>query len=147
MITILENKKKGVPNMPENNDLSKLIVELKSCSRCGNAFMTKKGEDPTDLVCENCIELEQRKRELQIGVLEDVVEVGNRMEDSINEMKSQLTIHRAGFNKQFFLDKIKKRTQSLMKSMELIEKIEDSKEEKFLDEYKDLFNKMKSDTS
>jgi len=147
VITILENKKKGVPNMPENNDLSKLVVELKSCSRCGNAFMTKKGEDPADLVCDNCIKLEQRKRELQIGVLENVIEVENKMEASINEMKNQLNMHRAGFNKQFFLDKIKKRTQALMKSIELIEKIEDSKEEKFLDEYKDLFNKMKSDTS
>ena len=133
--------------MPENNDLSKLIVELKSCSRCGNAFMTKKGDDPAELVCDNCIKLEQRKRELQIGVLENVIEVENKMEDSINEMKNQLTLHRGGFNKQFFLNEIKKRTQSLMKSIELIEKIEDSNDEKYLDEYKNLFNKMKSDTS
>ena len=130
--------------MPENNNPSKLIVELKSCSMCGNAFMTKKGDNPAELVCDNCVMLEQRKRELQIGVLENVIEVENKMEDSINEMKNQLKMHRAGFNKQFFLDEIKRRTQSLMKSIELIEQIEDSNDEKFLDEYKDLFNKMKS---
>jgi len=143
----MEKKKIRVLNMPENNDLSKLIVELKSCSRCGNAFMTKKGEDPADLVCDNCIKLEQRKRELQIGVFENVIEMENKMEESINEMKDQLTVHRAVFNKQFFLDEIKKRTQSLMKSIELIEKIEDSNDEKFLDEYKNLFNKMKNNPS
>lgn len=147
MITILENKKNGAPNMPENNELSKLVVELKSCSRCGNAFMIKKGDELLELVCDNCIKLEQRKRELEIGVLEDVIEVGNRMEDSINEMKDQLTVHRSVFNKQFFLDKIKKQTQALMKSIELIEKIEDSNDEKYLEEYKNLFNKMKDNTS
>lgn len=133
--------------MPENNELSKLVVELKSCSRCGNAFMIKKGDELLELVCDNCIKLEQRKRELQIGVLENVITMENKMEDSINEMKNQLTVHRAGFNKQFFLDKIKTRTQALMKSIELIEKIEDSNDEKFLEEYKNLFNKMKSESS
>ena len=55
--------------MPDNDEKSKLIVELKTCVRCGNAFMVKKDEQLTDLVCENCIKLEQRKRELQMEIL------------------------------------------------------------------------------
>jgi DNA-directed RNA polymerase subunit M/transcription elongation factor TFIIS len=133
--------------MPDNNELSKLIVELKTCVRCENAFMVKKGEESNELVCENCIKLEQRKRELQIGVLNQVIEVENKMENSIKEMKNQLTVTKGTFNKQFFLEKIKRRSQCLQKSIELIEKIEDTNEEKYIDEYKDLFSRMKREIS
>ena len=133
--------------MPDNDDKSKLIVELKNCVRCNNPFMVKKGEELTKLVCENCIKLEQRKRELQIGVFDQVIEVENKMEDSIKEMKNELTVTKGTFNKQFFLDKIKRRSQCLQKSIELIEKIEDTNDEKYIDEYKDLFQKMKENIS
>lgn len=129
--------------MPENNGPSKLIVELKSCSKCGNAFMVKKGENLADLVCENCVKLEQIKRELQIGVFENVMEENIKMEDSINEMRNQLKVHKSTFNKQFFVDQIKKRSQALIKSIELIEKIEESNDEIYIDEYKKLFLQMK----
>lgn len=133
--------------MPDDDEKSKLIVELKNCIRCNNPFMVKKGEELTELVCENCIKLAQRKRELQIGVFNQVIEVENKMEDSIKEMKNELTVAKGTFNKQFFLDKIKKRAQCLQKSIELIEKIEDTNDEKFIDEYKDLFTQMKKNIS
>jgi len=67
------------------------------------------------------------------------------MEASIQEMKNSLTISKGSFNKQFYIDKIKKRAEALWKSIELIEKIEDTKEEKHIDEYKELFEKLKNE--
>ncbi len=133
--------------MPDNDEKAKLIVELKNCIRCKNPFMIKKGEELTELVCENCIKLEQRKRELQIGVFNQVIEMENKMENSINEMKNELTVAKSTFNKQFFLDKIKRRAQCLQKSIDLIEKIEETNDEKFIDEYKNLFQEMKKNIS
>ncbi len=133
MVSILPDPKK------------KMVLELVPCVRCGNPFMKRKGVDLKEQVCDNCIKLEQRKRELQIGVINDVILSNKDMENSIMEMKNQLTITKSQFNKQDFLDKIKRRTQALTKSIELLEKIEDSKEEKFIDEYKKLFEKLKKD--
>ena len=123
------------------------VLELKPCSRCGNPFLVNKDEDLKTIVCENCIKLEQRKRELQLGVFDKVIEVENKMEASINEMKNALTLSKGTFNKQFYMDKIKKRAEALWKSIELIEKIEETKEEKYIDEYKDMFEKLKTDYS
>lgn len=123
------------------------VLELKPCSRCGNPFLVNKDEDLKTIVCENCIKLEQRKRKLQLGVFDKVIEVENKMEASINEMKNALTLSKGTFNKQFYMDKIKKRAEALWKSIELIEKIEETKEEKYIDEYKNMFEKLKTDYS
>lgn len=128
-----------------NKDENKLILELKPCSRCGNPFMVKKGQNLTELVCDNCIKLDQRKRDLQIGVFNKVIEVENQMEDSIREMTNSLSISKGQFNKQFFLDKIKKRAEILTKSIELIEKIEETNDEKYINNYIDLFEKIKEE--
>jgi DNA-directed RNA polymerase subunit M/transcription elongation factor TFIIS len=128
-----------------NKDENKLILELKPCSRCGNPFMVKKGQNLTELVCDNCIKLDQRKRDLQIGVFNKVIEVENQMEDSIREMTNSLSISKGQFNKQFFLDKIKKRAEILTKSIELIEKIEETNDEKYINDYLDLFEKIKEE--
>ena len=135
--------------MPENEEKLNFVLELKPCTRCGNPFMVKRSDDSPnqELICDNCIKLAQRKRELQIGVLENVIKVENQMEESINEMKNQLTVARGQFNKQFFVSKIKKRVLMLNKAVELIEKIEDTNDEKFIDEYKNLFNRLKNDSS
>jgi DNA-directed RNA polymerase subunit M/transcription elongation factor TFIIS len=130
--------------MPNKNE-NKLILELKPCSRCGNPFMVKKGQNLTELVCDNCIKLDQRKRDLQIGVFNKVIEVENQMEDSIREMTNSLSISKGQFNKQFFLDKIKKRAEILTKSIELIEKIEETNDEKYINDYLDLFEKIKEE--
>jgi len=124
------------------NDKSKLSLELIPCSRCGNPFF-RNPQAEGEIVCENCIKLEERKRQLQLGVFDKVIEVENAMEESINEMKNQLTVSRGKFNKEFFLSKIKNRSQALSKSIELIEKIEETNDEKYIEEYKALFEKMK----
>lgn len=121
------------------------VLELKPCSRCGNPFLVSKDEDLKKIVCENCIKLEQRKRELQLGVFDNVIEVENKMEASINEMKNTLTLSKGTFNKQFYMNKIKKRAEALWRSIELIEKIEETKEEKYIDEYKEMFEQLKTD--
>ena len=133
--------------MQGNNDKEMPVLELKPCYRCGNPFMVKKGEDLTELVCENCIKLEQRKRELQVGVLEKVIEVESEMENSIKEMTNTLTVSKGSFNKEFYLNQIKKRAEALWKSIELIGKIEDTNEEKYIDEYKEFFEKLKKEFS
>ncbi|MHA1802949.1 MAG: hypothetical protein ACTSU4_00270 [Promethearchaeota archaeon] len=121
---------------PKNN---KMILELVVCSKCGNPYMKKKDEEEKELICENCIKLEERKRKLAIEVFDNVIEVENEMEKCINEMKNQLNIAKAQFNKKYFLENIKKRSQTLLKSIELIEKINETNDEKYLEEYKKLF--------
>jgi uncharacterized Zn finger protein (UPF0148 family) len=132
-------------NNNHESENSKLLLELVNCSKCGNPFMRKPGEKKT--ICDNCIKLEKRKRELQLGLFDKVLEVENKMEQSINEMKTQLKVSRSQFNKEFFLHKIKRRSDALKKSIELVEKIEETNDEKYLDDYKKLFNKMKEEYS
>jgi hypothetical protein len=133
-----------MPNTNQEDD-SKLLLELVACSKCGNPFM--KSPDEEEFVCENCIKLDKRKRELQLGVFDKVIEVENKMEDSINEMKNQLTLAKGKFNKDFFFEKIKRRSEALKESIELIEKIEESNDEEYIEKYKSLFEKMKKNYS
>lgn len=135
-----------------DDDKKKLDVELTVCSRCKNPFFfDSKNENKIELkpdqeiVCDNCIKLEQRKKALMLGVFDKVIEVENKMENSINEMKSQLNVAKGTFNKQFFLKQIKRRADTLKKSIELIEKIEDTNDEKFIEDYINLFEKLKKE--
>jgi len=127
--------------MPESND-DKLIVALVACSRCGNPFMIKKGQKKTgNLVCENCVKLMQRKQELSDSVKASQKEI----ENSIKEYKSSLRVAKSQQIKQIYFDKIKKTSDVLTKSVELLKKIEDTKDEKYIEDYKKLFDKMKED--
>jgi len=146
-----ENKKNMViiRNMPDNQkDMP--VKALKACIKCGNPYFVNKGKELMESVCDNCAKLEQRKRELQLGVFKEVIKVENQMEDSINEMTNNLTVSKGTFNKKFYLEKIKKRAETLWKSVELIEKIESENYidefglEKYIDEYKRLFGKLNS---
>jgi hypothetical protein len=131
--------------MPDSN-ADKLLVELVACNRCKNPFMMKKGEKlrkqdtNEEIVCQNCIKLEERKKKLELGVLNNVIE-------SILEVKDNIDISKAEFNKQQFLERIKRRSQALTKSIELLQKIDESSEEKYIEDYKKLFEKLKDDLS
>ncbi|MHA1146775.1 MAG: hypothetical protein ACTSR8_00855 [Promethearchaeota archaeon] len=129
---------------PEKGN-NKLIVELKPCSRCKNPFMVKIGDikPEQEIICNNCLKLEERKRELSISVIDQALENNNQMETCIKEMKNSLTVSKGQFNKQAFLEKIKQRSQALTKSLELLQKIDESQDEQFLEEYKKLFEQMK----
>jgi len=51
--------------MPDSN-ADKLVLELVACNRCKNPFMMQKGEklrkreNNEEIICENCIKLEER---------------------------------------------------------------------------------------
>ncbi|MBY9014060.1 MAG: hypothetical protein KGD68_00065 [Candidatus Lokiarchaeota archaeon] len=127
--------------MPDSNE-DKLIVALVVCSRCGNAFMIKKGQKSSDnLVCDNCIRLEQRKRQLTDSVKESQKEI----ESSIKGYKNSLRGAKSQQIKQIYFDKIKKTSTTLNKSVELLKKIEETNEEKYIEEYKKLFEEMKKE--
>ena len=136
--------------MPDSN-ADKLLLELVACDRCKNPFMMKKGEklrkqeNNEEIVCENCVKLEERKKKLELGVLNNVIESHKIIEASILEVKDKIDISKAEFNKQQFLEKIKKRSQALTKSIELLQKIDESNEEKYIEDYKILFEKLKED--
>lgn len=137
--------------MPNPNAVKLASMELISCDRCKNPFMMKRDEklkkqqDNEEIVCENCIKLEERKKQLELGVLNRVIESQKEIEASIKEIKEEYDTSRPLFNKQLYLEKIKKKAISLTKSIELLQKIDESKEEKFIDDYKKLFEKMKQE--
>jgi len=121
--------------MPDNNNKGSLLGEFKACERCKNAFMAQPGET----VCENCIKLEQRKKELSEGV----TEWKSELEGSIKTMENEVV--QIQNKKQQFLDRIKNRTALVNKSIDLLKKIEETQDEKYIEEYKALFEKMKNE--
>jgi len=126
--------------MPEPNN--KLIVALVECSRCGNPFMIKKGQKKSgELICDNCIKLEQRKKQLA----DSVIESQKKIERSIKGYKSSLRVAKSQQIKQLFFDKIKKTSTVLNNSVELLKKIEETNDEKYIEQYKKLFEKMKKE--
>ena len=138
--------------MPNSNS-DKLLLELVACERCKNPFMMNKGEKLSkqergeEIVCDNCIKLEERKIKLELGVINSVIESHKEIEASILEVKDNIDISKAHFNKQQFLEKIKKKSEVLIKSIELLQKIDESNEEKYIDDYKKLFDKLKKEES
>ncbi|MFW9822195.1 MAG: Trm112 family protein [Candidatus Thorarchaeota archaeon] len=136
--------------MPDSNS-DKLLLELVACDRCKNPFMMNKGdklklqENNQEIVCENCIKLEMRKKQLELGVINNVIESQKEIEASILEIKDKIDISKAEFNKQQFLERIKKKSEVLTKSIELLQKIDESHDEKYIDQYKKLFEKLKRD--
>jgi len=126
--------------MPEPNN--KLIVALVECSKCGNPFMIKKGQKKSgELICDNCIKLEQRKKQLA----DSVIESQKRIESSIKGYKSSLRVAKSQQIKQLYFDKIKKTSTVLNNSVELLKKIEETNDEKYIEQYKKLFEKMKKE--
>ncbi len=132
--------------MPENDKKGNLLGELVVCSRCKNPFMGKPIEGQ-ELVCDNCIKLEERKKELELGVLDNVIESNKQMDKCIIKMKDCLSVEEKQYSKQDFLNSIKKRAKTLTKSIDLLEKIDETQDEKYIDEYKSLFEKMKREDS
>lgn len=126
--------------MPEPNN--KLIVALVECSRCGNPFMIKKGQKKSgELICDNCIKLEQRKKQLA----DSVIESQKNLENSIKGYKSSLRVAKSQQIKQLYFDKLKKTSTVLNNSVELLKKIEETNDEKYIEQYKKLFEKMKKE--
>ena len=139
--------------MPDSNSDKLDSLELIACDRCKNPFMMRKGdkikkqENNEEIVCENCIKLEERKKQLELGVLNKVIKSQKEIEASIMEVKDKIDVSKALFNKKQFLEEIKKKSQTLTKSIDLIQRIDETNDEKFIEEYKKLFEKMKEEDS
>ena len=110
--------------MPDSN-ADKLVLELVACSRCKNPFMMQKGEklrkqeNNEEIVCENCIKLEQRKKQL----VSSVVDSQNEIKTSIKEYENQLELEKLQEKKKVYYEKIKKQSEILTNSVELLKKI------------------------
>ena len=134
--------------MPDSN-ADKLILELVACDRCKNAFMMQKGEklrkqeQNEEIVCENCIKLEQRKNQLATSVRESQKEIKN----SIKKYENQLQSANSQDTKKIYFEKIKNQSEILTKSIDLLKKIEETNDEKYIEEYKILFEKLKKESS
>jgi len=126
-----------------NSDGNKLIVKLVPCSRCGNPFMVKMGQKGSDnKVCDNCIKLEKRKKELANSVMESQKE----LEASITDLKHQMIQSKAQQRKNVYKEEIERKSKALTRSIELLKKIEETNDEKYIEEYKALFEKLKRES-
>lgn len=134
--------------MPDT-DADKLVLELIACDRCKNPFMMQKGEKlrkqekNEEIVCENCIKLEQRKIQLASSVVKSQEEI----RASIKGYEHQLGLEESQDKKNVFYEKIKKKSEILTKSVELLKKIEQTNQDKYINEYKKLFDKLKRESS
>ena len=85
--------------MPDTN-ADRLVLELVACDRCKNPFMMQKGEKlrkqekNEEIVCENCIKLEQRK----ISLASSVVKSQEEIRTSIKEYEQQLGLEKSQEN-------------------------------------------------
>ncbi|MFX1570948.1 MAG: hypothetical protein ACFFCV_21625 [Promethearchaeota archaeon] len=135
--------------MPDSNSNKLTDLELIACDRCKNPFMIPKGEklrkkqNNEEIVCENCIKLEERKKLLTSSVIESQKEI----EISIKEIKNKIETAPTQDIKNTFYEKIKRQSEILTKSLELLKKIEETNDEKYIEEYKKLFEKLKKQAS
>ena len=68
------------------------------------------------------------------------------MQISIEEMKNALKLVKSQYRKDLYKEKIKKKSESLTKSVELLQKIRETNDERYIDEYKKLFEKLKQNS-
>ena len=102
--------------------------------------MIRKGEKRSgELICDNCIKLEERKRALSQSIKDTQVEIKH----SIENMESHIKTEQSQSLKQQYLEKIKEKSEILKKSIQLLKKIEETNDEKYIEEYKKLFEEIK----
>ena len=102
--------------MPNPNADKLGSMELVSCDRCKNPFMMKRDEklikqqDKEEIVCANCLKLEERKKQLEIRVFNSVIESQKEIKATIDEVKKGFDVPpQPAFNKQKYLENIKKK--------------------------------------
>ncbi|GAI70223.1 unnamed protein product, partial [marine sediment metagenome] len=64
---------------------------------------------------------------------------------SIKGYKSSLRVAKSQQIKQLYFDKLKKTSTVLNNSVELLKKIEETNDEKYIEQYKKLFEEMKKE--
>ena len=129
--------------MPDSND-DNFVLKLIPCARCGNPFMVNKDKkNSSEFICENCLNLEQRKIQLALSVKESQKEI----ESTIKQYEDQLKSTDNQDTKQMYYEEILKKSEILTNSIELLKKIEETNDEKYIDEYKQLFEKLKKEAA
>ncbi|MHA2007328.1 MAG: hypothetical protein ACXABO_20825 [Promethearchaeota archaeon] len=129
--------------MPDSND-NNFVLKLVPCVRCGNPFMVKADQkNSSEIICDNCLKLEQRKKQLTSSVMESQREI----KTSLKQYEDQLELASSQDIKQTFYEKIKNNSEILTKSVDLLKKIEETNDEKYIEAYKKLFDKLKKDVS
>ena len=68
--------------------------------------LIRKQKSHEEIVCENCIKLEERKKKLKLEI-----------ENCIKEEKEKIEISKSQFNKQKYLENFKKKSKYLTKSI------------------------------
>ncbi len=127
--------------MPDSNN-EKFILKLVTCTRCGNHFMIKEDQPKSgEIICDNCIKLEPKKKKLASSVIESQKEI----KSSIKEYENKMELEQSKEQKKRFYEKIKKTSEILSKSIDLLKKIEETTDEKYIEEYKNLFEKLKKE--
>ncbi|MFX1419180.1 MAG: hypothetical protein ACFE9N_09700 [Promethearchaeota archaeon] len=127
--------------MPDSNN-DKFVLKLVPCARCGNPFMVKKDQPKSvEKICENCIRLEERKKQLASSVIESQQQI----KTTIKDYEDKLELEESQEKKKIFYDKIKKKSKILSRSIALLKKIEETNDEKYIEEYKQLFEKLKEE--
>ncbi len=121
--------------MTGNDKNGNLLGELKACIKCKNPFMAKQKQE----VCDNCIKLDLMKQELSQGIKLWKTE----LEGSIKKMETE--VDQIQSKKEIYLERIRKRTVLVNKSINLLKKINETQDEKYIDEYKALFEQMKKE--
>jgi hypothetical protein len=135
--------------MPNSNSNKLTDLELIACDHCKNPFMIQKGEklrkqqSNEEIVCENCIKLEERKKLLTSSVIESQEEI----KTSIKNYEDKIETAETQDLKNMFYEKIKTQSEILTKSVELLKKIEETNDEKYIEEYKKLFEELKNQAS
>ncbi|MFW9818964.1 MAG: hypothetical protein ACFFE5_05090 [Candidatus Thorarchaeota archaeon] len=128
--------------MPDSNN-DKFVLKLVPCARCGNPFMVKNDQPKSgETICDNCIKLEERKRQLASSVIESQKEI----ESSIKEYEDKIQFEESQEKKKAFYEKIKQQSELLSRSIDLLKKIEETNDEKYIEEYKLLFDKLKKES-
>ncbi|MHA2393687.1 MAG: hypothetical protein ACXAEX_17250 [Promethearchaeota archaeon] len=129
--------------MPDSNN-DNFVLKLIPCVRCGNPFMVNTDQkNLVEYICDNCKKLEKRKKQLASSVIESQEEI----KTSIKEYENQIELAESQDAKQMYYEKILKKSEILTKSVELLKKIEETNDEKYIDEYKDLFERLKKEAS
>jgi len=111
-------------------------LKLTPCKNCGNPFF--RDENNPSEICKNCIKLEERrKRTAPLRKKQD------EMRKAIEEMKFELIKTRSELRKKEIKQKIQNKSDLLTKSVELLQKYEETGDESFIDEYQRIFEQLK----
>lgn len=112
---------------------------LARCKICSNPFF-KDLKSKRD-ICENCRELEERRKRTASLKIKQV-----EVKKEIDKMETQLKVTMSKRRKEEIKHQIKEKSYALTKSIELLVKYEETGDEKYIEQYINLFQLLKKDS-